>query len=39
MNWAWLDGKVSKKWHDEEHPLEAETEAERESPDLPGKES
>jgi cytochrome b subunit of formate dehydrogenase len=24
MNWAWLDGKVSKKWHEEEHPLEEE---------------
>jgi len=24
MNWAWLDGKVSKKWHEEEHPLEGE---------------
>lgn len=22
MNSAWLDGKVPKKWHDEEHPLE-----------------
>jgi formate dehydrogenase gamma subunit len=20
MNWAWLDGKVSEKWHEEEHP-------------------
>ena len=24
MNWAWLDGKVPKKWHEEEHPLEEE---------------
>jgi cytochrome b subunit of formate dehydrogenase len=24
MNWAWLDGKVPKKLHDEEHPLEEE---------------
>ena len=23
MNFAWLDGKVAKKWHEEEHPLEA----------------
>jgi hypothetical protein len=22
MNWAWLDGKVSKKLHREEHPLD-----------------
>ncbi|MEN9974299.1 MAG: hypothetical protein RLZZ282_305 [Verrucomicrobiota bacterium] len=22
MNWAWLDGKVPKKLHDEDHPLE-----------------
>lgn len=26
MNWAWLDGKVPKKWHEEEHPLESEGE-------------
>ena len=26
MNWAWLDGKVPKKWHAEEHPLEDEEE-------------
>ena len=37
MNWAWLDGKVSKKWHEEEHPLEEETEAGDESPDPPAK--
>jgi len=24
MNFAWLDGKVSKRWHHEEHPLEEE---------------
>ncbi len=24
MNFAWLDGKVCAKWHEEEHPLEAE---------------
>lgn len=24
MNFAWWDGRVSKKWHEEEHPLEAE---------------
>jgi cytochrome b subunit of formate dehydrogenase len=24
MNSAWLDGKVPKKWHDEEHPLDTE---------------
>lgn len=23
MNWAWLDGKVSEHWQEEEHPLEA----------------
>ena len=23
MNWAWWNGKVSKHWHDEEHPLAA----------------
>jgi cytochrome b subunit of formate dehydrogenase len=23
MNFAWLDGKVAKHWHEEEHPLEA----------------
>ncbi|MEO0016964.1 MAG: hypothetical protein RLZZ522_247 [Verrucomicrobiota bacterium] len=23
MNFAWLDGKVSQKWHEDEHPLEA----------------
>jgi hypothetical protein len=22
MNFAWWDGKVSKKWHEEEHPLD-----------------
>lgn len=22
MNWAWFDGRVPRKWHDEEHPLE-----------------
>ena len=22
MNWAWLDGKVPRKWHEQEHPLE-----------------
>jgi cytochrome b subunit of formate dehydrogenase len=30
MNWAWLDGKVPRKWHEEEHPLEEDAaEAER----------
>ena len=24
MNFAWLDGKVARKWHEEEHPLEEE---------------
>jgi formate dehydrogenase gamma subunit len=24
MNWAWLDGKVSKHWHAEKHPLDTE---------------
>lgn len=24
MNFAWWDGKVSKKWHEEEHPLDVE---------------
>jgi cytochrome b subunit of formate dehydrogenase len=29
MNFAWLDGKVAKHWHEEEHPLEkADTAAE-----------
>jgi cytochrome b subunit of formate dehydrogenase len=27
MNWAWLDGKVPKKLHDEEHSLEEESPA------------
>ena len=22
MNWAWWDGKVTKHWQQEEHPLE-----------------
>jgi hypothetical protein len=22
MNWPWLHGKVPRKWHQEEHPLE-----------------
>ncbi|MBN8457150.1 MAG: cytochrome b/b6 domain-containing protein [Verrucomicrobia bacterium] len=26
MNFAWLSGKVPKKWHEEEHPLEDEAE-------------
>jgi len=26
MNWAWLDGKVPRKLHAEEHPLEDEEE-------------
>jgi hypothetical protein len=30
MNFAWLDGKVAKHWHEEEHPLEAEEEEEEE---------
>ena len=25
MNFAWWDGKVSKKWHEEEHPLDVES--------------
>jgi hypothetical protein len=29
MNFAWLDGKVAKHWHEEEHPLEAEEEEEK----------
>jgi cytochrome b subunit of formate dehydrogenase len=24
MSWAWLDGKVSKHWHEEEHPLDTQ---------------
>jgi cytochrome b subunit of formate dehydrogenase len=26
MNFAWWDGKVSKKWYEEEHPLDAKPE-------------
>ena len=27
MNWAWWDGKVSKRWQEEEHPLDQTTTA------------
>jgi hypothetical protein len=42
MNWAWLDGRVSKEFYKEEHPLaysEAESQAaddSQESPDAGG---
>ena len=32
MNFAWWDGRVSKKWHEEEHPLETEVSEPEEKP-------
>jgi cytochrome b subunit of formate dehydrogenase len=32
MNFAWWDGRVSKKWHEEEHPMDAEAREPEEKP-------
>jgi prepilin-type processing-associated H-X9-DG protein len=39
MNFAWWDGRVSKKWHEEEHPLAADgQDAPKDGEDVPGQE-
>lgn len=35
MNTAWLDGRVPKHWHDEEHGLDSEAQAHADTPETP----